>query len=82
VTDSTKILDSANLPVAFADESNLGWLEFVLKDLCFRWFFWMMSEDGLNLLPMAELAIVCLCYNENGLDLGSAGKGQDFPEQT
>lgn len=83
VTDATKILDSANLAVAFADdESYLGWLQFVLKDLCLCWFLWMMSEDGLNLLPMAELAIVCLCCNENGLDSGSAVKGRDFPEQT
>jgi hypothetical protein len=81
VTDATNILDLANLPVVFADdESNLGWLEFVLKNLYFRWFLWVMSEDGLNLLLMVELAI--LCYNENDLDLGFAVKGLDFPEQT
>jgi hypothetical protein len=86
VTDATKILGSANLPVVFAaDQSNFDWLEFVLKDLCFRWFLWLVSEDGLNLLPMAELAIVGLCYNENDLDtrfLDSVVKGWDFPEQT
>jgi hypothetical protein len=84
VIDATKISDSAKSPVVFADGvSHLGWLLFVLKNLCFRWLLWLLSADGLNLLPMAESVIVCLCYDDfDARAYDSEVKGQDYPEET